>query len=468
MMNEAADIALAVQAWLARLDAPGAPALAQEALPAAPAAALAALAAEALARDRSLLIVVADDETLPDLSNALDLGLRPLCLVLPGADYASRIALRATLSLLKSRLARGADDAEGPAWARQRARLATETALWQSALAWSARGLDREAWPAEVARLYPVRILPFALARQFGNVADWVVLAQPERLPDDARSAWPGALRTLLLGGGPLPAGGGALTAVDATARLRAELEVLTQELSELELELATAQGELAEFTARYALLVGGRLAELDRLEAELAERRAKGHEAGGSARAQASEARRKADQSEREFKQFSGQGKAAEPAAFRPTQDVKKLFRQVAQKIHPDRASNEDDRAWRTQLMTEANRAYRAGDEAGLREVLSLWREGEGRTPAAKSTGRGAPAGLMAQVAGVRRRVAEIGDELARLYGSRLYELFVAANVARRKRRDLLQEMADSLDRQIATARESLAQPLHIATHSH
>ncbi|MDP1957654.1 MAG: hypothetical protein Q8J75_05720, partial [Rhodocyclaceae bacterium] len=72
--------------------------------------ALAALAAEALARDRTLWIVTADDAWLPDISNALDLRLRPLCLVLPGADYAGGIALRATLALLKSRLTRAAED----------------------------------------------------------------------------------------------------------------------------------------------------------------------------------------------------------------------------------------------------------------------------------------------------------------------------------------------------------------------
>ena len=64
------------------------------------AGAVAALAAAALDRQRTLLIVSADDSPLPALSNALDLELRPLCLVLPAAAHAGHIALRAPLALL--------------------------------------------------------------------------------------------------------------------------------------------------------------------------------------------------------------------------------------------------------------------------------------------------------------------------------------------------------------------------------
>lgn len=457
MSPEGLDAAHVVQSWLARLDAPAAPPLCQAELPAHAAPALAALAAEALARGRSLTIVVPDDEPLPDISNALDLGLRPLCLVLPGADYAIGIAMRATLSLLKSRLAR--DDTDGPAWTAQRARLAAAEALWQAALAWSKRGLDRESWPTGVECLFPVRILPLAVAVALVAPVDWVALIQPERLPADQRAAWPGALRTLLLGGTAVPAGGGTLTIIDATARLRAELEILTQELSELELELATAQAEIAEFTRRYGALVGMRMAELDRLQAGLARRRAEREPANDAARKQAEEAQRQSRQSEEESRRFADLGRDEAPA-FTPSQDIKKLYRQLAQKIHPDRARDEEDRGWRTQLMSEANRAYRGGDIAALREILALWQEGVGGPPTARGAVPGAGAatsGLMAQVANVRRRVAEIETELNRLYGSRLYELFAAANMARRQGRDLLQEMADRLDLQIAATHAEL-----------
>ena len=98
------------------------------------------------------------------------------------------------------------------------------------------------------------------------------------------------------------------------------------------------------------------------------------------------------------------------EPAPFRPSSDVKRLFRQIAQKIHPDRAMDEVDRAWRTRLMSEANRAYRAGDEVGLHEVAMLWQEGQdGRRdlPAENLAVSPAPT-LLRQVERMRARLGQ------------------------------------------------------------
>lgn len=449
-MNETGDGASIAQAWLARLLAiDGAQA---EALPecenlAIPA--LAALAAEALARQHSLLLVTADDNGLADISNALDLNLRPLCLVLPAASHVSAIALRATLSLLRSRLSRAADDAEGPAWAAQRQRLTEHDELWRQCLAWSQRGLDDEPWPAGLEALFPVRILPMLLAERLTRPSDWVVLVAPAGGSEQELLGWPGAKRTLLLGAATAR---GSLTKGDPEARQRAELEVLTQELSELELELATAQAEVAEFTRRYHALIATRMATLDELRAELASRRAATDTADPQADRDAAEARERAEQTRRESSRFERiVHDAARP--FAPSGDLKKLFRKLAQRIHPDRASGEADRVWRTQLMSEANRAYQAGDEAALLEVMALWQEG-----AAHRARRVADEDLLtSQLARLKQRIAAIEAELNQLFGSRLYELFTATNIARRAKRDLLQEMADRLDADIAGARAQL-----------
>ncbi|MDP1607347.1 MAG: J domain-containing protein [Rhodocyclaceae bacterium] len=429
--------------------------------------ALAALAAEALARDRTLWIVTADDAWLPDISNALDLRLRPLCLVLPGADYAGGIALRATLALLKSRLTRAAEDSEGPAWAAMRARLRTDDGLWRSSLAWSARGLDREAPPAAIGSLFPVRIGPWALAERLAAPADWVMLIQSAQLPDQVRAPWPGASCTLMLAAGPVSglgglSGFGGLVVMDEAMRLSAEIEVLGQELAEMELELATAQGELARFTERYHALVAGRMAELDRIQADLAQARMQRSPDDPVLDRAARQAGTRAEQSRRERTAYAS-GEPSTEQAFKPSNDLKKRFRQLAQKIHPDRADNEADRAWRTQLMSEANRAYRAGDVGGLDEVFALWLEGQAGAHQPLS-GAVLPAptfaaaeALAAEAAKIRQRLAAISALLDQIYGSKLYELFAAARVAERQGRDLLQEMAQRLDSQIALANREL-----------
>lgn len=452
IMNETADGASAAQAWLTRLLAvEGALVGSLPDIGAATTPALAALAAEALARDRSLLIVCPDDEALPDLSNAVDINLRPLCLILPGAKHISPVVLRATLSLLRSRLMRAADDAEGPAWSVQRRRLAKHDDLWRACESWSRRGLDDEPWPQGMATLFPVRILPLELARTLTTQSDWAVIIRRERDSPSAVAAWPGARRTLFL---DATVRVGELTAIDPLARQRAEMDVLTQELSELELELATAQAEIAGFTRRYHALVATRMMMLDELRAELAVRRAVESDADPEAGLDAEAARRQADRSRRESEQFEHILRDDQAKPFAPSRDFKKLFRTLAQKIHPDRAENEADRAWRTQLMSEANRAYQAGDEAALLEVMALWQEGAlGRASIATDDGQ-----LATQINRLKKRVAEIEAELNQLFGSRLYELFTATNIARRARRDLLQEMADRLDADITAVRAELA----------
>ncbi|MDP2821590.1 MAG: hypothetical protein Q8O52_02770 [Sulfuritalea sp.] len=461
--KSAVDPAVVAANWFAHFALSSMAAMPREvAVPDRPLAVLAAFAAIALAQGRTLVILAPDDQQLPEISSALDLAIRPLCLVLPAADFAARIALRATLSLMRSRLARDGEDEQSAAWQMQRERIAQNEALWQEAHQWVARN-DRSDWPERVAELFPARILPIAAYRSLRQQNSDITLlyrcdAPPELI------APPGSL--LHVGACAAAPRHGSIAVVDVDLQLQMELAQLTQEVAELELELATAQAEVADFTRRYYALVGRRMVELDALQARLAREQAERAPENPGIRAEAQGKQQKANQSARESERFT-QASADEPAAFRPSADVKRLFRQIAQKIHPDRAIDEADRAWRTHLMSEANRAYRAGDEIGLQEVAALWQEGQqGRcdslaesTAVAPAPALCVPSGtLWRQVEHLRVRLLEIDRELQRLFGSKLYELFVAARQSRRQGRDLLAEMADKLDDTIKRLNQQLA----------
>lgn len=446
--DDAARIAVA---WFARLAAPSPVKLPrEEALPARPLAALAAFAAIALAEARTLLILVPDDDPLAELSNALDLPIRPLCLVLPAADFAARIALRATLSLLESRLRRDGEDEQSAAWARQRRRIAANAALWQEAQSWAAKN-DRSDGPLAVAELFPARILPLAAYRALQHKAADITLLYRCDAPAELIAPVGSLLRI-----GPRAATPRHRTVApaDEDARLIQERAQLTRDIADLELELLTVQAEVADFLRHYHEQVGRRMAELDALHAKLAHEEARRAPDNPRVRSAAKRQQQQAEQSARESQRFT-EAAAEEAPAFRPNNHVKRLFRQIAQQIHPDRASDEADRAWRTQLMSEANRAYRHGDQRALREVAALWAEGRGEMPGiASATAFAAvpPAPtLRRQVERLRTRLTEIENELHRLFGSRLYELFIATRQARRQGRDLLREMADQLDASIA-----------------
>ncbi|HUW37328.1 MAG TPA: hypothetical protein VMV91_08335 [Rhodocyclaceae bacterium] len=406
--------------------------------------ALAQFAAASALAGQTLLVVVPDDELLPPLSNALDLALRPLCLVLPQPGFAARIALRATLSLLNSRLARGGENSFAPAWRAQRARLEARAAAWAAALDWCA---GNDASPPPVGELFPLCVLPLAQAESLsGGERDVLLIVNPERMAAAVPLLLNRGRTILLLRARADAAAGQALVLQDEDARLFAERELLGQQLSELELEFATAQAELAEFTQLYYERVGERLVELDRLQARIAWLLADRAPDDAPAQHRARESRAQAERSGQEHHRFTGRGGTEKP--FAPSGDVKRLFRHLAQKIHPDRAEDEADRAWRTELMSEANRAYKNGDEMVLRGILAQWQEGAA-APAARGT-----SGFARQVAQMQRRLSEIEAELKRLLASRLYEFFVAAKLAQARGRDLLQELADKLDREIGAAR--------------
>jgi hypothetical protein len=443
------------QQWFAHL-ASGASMPAEVCVPDQPAETIAALAYLALGAGKTLLILVPDDEPLPALSTALDLSLRPLCLVLPSADFAARIALRATVSLLKSRIARDNEDDQDTAWQAQRRLIKQHPELWQQALQWSA-GNDRSAWPLDVARLFPVQIMPVAAYRNLPiHAVDCVAFYKCEAGLDALAVAG----QQLHIGHRDPTPNHRALAPSDETARLRMELSQLTQDVGELELELATAQGEMTDFTRRYYEQVGRRMTELDALRSQLASHQSAAAPEDPHARKAAEqwqqEARKSAEESRR-FAEAEAGNAESNAAPFRPTQDVKRLFRQLAQKIHPDRASDEADRAWRTQLMSEANRAYRAADAEGLREVASLWEEGcRDITPEKRALSTPKEL-LMQQIERMKQRFSEIQRELHRLFGSKLYELFVAARQAWRDGRDLLREMATALDSQLNAAQRQV-----------
>ncbi len=416
--------------------------------------ALAEFVADTIQAGQTLWLVVSDDEWLPELSNALDLALRPLCLVLPSPGFAAGITLRATLSLLKSRLARGGEAACAAAWETQRSNIEQHAELWQAALDWSAQSGPGAShpWPAQVGELFPVCILTGSQVETLdGLPRDALLLLHPERMSASLPQLLARGRHILLLHDA---AAAGGMVPVNEETRLKAEFEMLAQELGEMELEFATVQAELAEFTRAYHARIGDRMAELDALQAKIARQYAERITTDAAAQHRAEQTQAQAERSRSERSRFAELDRENEKP-FAPSVGLKRLFRQLAQKIHPDRAEDEIDRAWRTELMSEANRAYRSGDEMVLREILGQWHAGQ-RPDRIRQA---APHGLAKQVARMQRRLNEIEAELNRLVASRLYELFAAANLAHRRGRDLLQEMADQLDAQIATARVRLEQ---------
>jgi peptidoglycan hydrolase CwlO-like protein len=229
-------------------------------------------------------------------------------------------------------------------------------------------------------------------------------------------------------------------------ARKRQELATLQAELTDRELSLANLRAEIEAFEGRYLREVGVLYAELDDLNAKIAEFAA---EAAGTehARAAASEARAQADES-----YAAAHGEAAKAAEYSPSPEIDKLFREVAKHIHPDLADDEADHALRTRLMAEANLARERRDADALRKILD-----EYKSSPESVRGDGAAADLqrvLRQIERILRRLAEIEAEVARLTSSEIAMLMAKVQIAKSKGRYLIAEMRRDIQRKIDLAR--------------
>ncbi|MEX1094615.1 MAG: hypothetical protein WED34_01130 [Planctomycetales bacterium] len=234
--------------------------------------------------------------------------------------------------------------------------------------------------------------------------------------------------------------------------RKRSELAQIEVALSEGELELTTLRAELAAFERRYLELVGRRYAELDRLEAQIAELLARRDPGDDAAQSAAREARARAHAS----------AEAAgtpdhEPAErdFRPSESLKRLYKQAAVLMHPDLATDPAAKARRHRFMSELNNAYSDGDEDRIRELLREW-----HSHPENVEGDGIAADLVRvirQIAQIRNRLAAIAREQQETRDSDLFRLKARVDEATRDDRDLLQEMAERVQAEIEAARMRL-----------
>ena len=133
----------------------------------------------------------------------------------------------------------------------------------------------------------------------------------------------------------------------------------------------------------------------------------------------------------------------------------MKRLYREVAKRVHPDLTSDRADRAKRQQLMAEANEAYERGDETRLRKIFT---EYEWSAEAVQGEGPGAELiRVIRRISQARGRLAEIEAELQELLRSDLYQLKVRLDEAQSHGRDVLKEMVQKVEDQIAQAKRRL-----------
>jgi hypothetical protein len=229
------------------------------------------------------------------------------------------------------------------------------------------------------------------------------------------------------------------------------ELAALRAVLAQAELDLLTLRTDLASFEHEYLRAVGPLLAEIDEIEARLAQAAVLRHPGEPAYLHAAAEASTRAKQS------ASARVSAAalRARAVQRTDELKTLYREAAKQVHPDLAVGEEQRRHRTAWMARVNLAYETGDEASLGRILDEWRFSpdsvEGDAIGSKLVR------VIRAIAQIKARLENIRQESEELQGSELFCLRQAATVARAEDRDLLGEIRATLESRREVARLKL-----------
>ncbi|MCJ1678642.1 J domain-containing protein [Streptomyces sp. APSN-46.1] len=88
-------------------------------------------------------------------------------------------------------------------------------------------------------------------------------------------------------------------------------------------------------------------------------------------------------------------------PERVRPTEEVRRLYRDLVRQAHPDLAQDEAERTRRDAFIARVNAAYGRGDERLLRELAQEWATG----PAAETAGPSESEELYARLEWLSRR---------------------------------------------------------------
>jgi hypothetical protein len=226
---------------------------------------------------------------------------------------------------------------------------------------------------------------------------------------------------------------------------LEHEASQLRDRLADAELDLATLDSELMAFQSDYMRQVGFVMAQVHDLEAQIATLVAERSHSAADARA--AEAAR-----EQAYRSTAEANAVPPPPGPPPTDDLKKLFRDAAKRLHPDLFGDEAGRAHAEAFMKRLNAAYMAGDAEAMVDLVRQW-EASPLGTAPHDDARAAR-----EIAALRLAVAKAEERLREARESQLADLLERVMAAAAAGGDLMAEMRANANHALADARARLA----------
>jgi uncharacterized coiled-coil protein SlyX len=230
----------------------------------------------------------------------------------------------------------------------------------------------------------------------------------------------------------------------DASAARLAELDA---RLTERETELEALKLDLRELQTKYLTDIGALYRDLNDLEAEALDAEVR---AGLRPPPEAVEDEPAADVAESAADDDVSCGAQAAPSDM-----LKRVFRDVAKNIHPDRAGDDAARLRRHSLMAEANRAYAERDHDRLLLILRRWERSPDSVPDDDPDAERRR--VQRRIVEIEERLAVIDAEFIELRNSAIARLKHKIEETRKKGWDLFAEMVMQVKADIARANARL-----------
>ncbi|ARZ69109.1 hypothetical protein SMD11_3476 [Streptomyces albireticuli] len=250
------------------------------------------------------------------------------------------------------------------------------------------------------------------------------------------------------------------------TERLEQAVRTAEQALIEFEIAVETFRVEVENFSRLHHQRLGPMYAHLDELEARIAE--------AVAARTQDPEDLRKAREARAMAQPLPGveelfggwmdsDGLSPEaqamlterpvrpPERVRPSDEARRVFRELVRKAHPDLARDEAERVRRDEFIVRVNAAYAAGNETLLLELAEEWAAG----PVPEELRPSRAEELYARLEWLARRKEMLSALAAELEGSAIGSMI---KMAPDDPDGLLAEIADGLRAQVAEREAHLA----------
>ncbi len=177
-----------------------------------------------------------------------------------------------------------------------------------------------------------------------------------------------------------------------STGRLAQAVEAAEQALIEFEIAVETFRVEVENFSRLHHQRLGPMYARLDELDVQIAEAiaaRTGDPEDVRKAREARASVLPMPDVEELFHGWMGSEGLYPEaeamlneqpvrpPQKVRPSEEARRVYRDLVRKAHPDLARDEAERGRRDAFIMRVNAAYGAGDEAALRELVREWEAG-------------------------------------------------------------------------------------------